>query len=113
EEKKPEPAKPEEKKSEPVTQTQPETEKKPEPAEQDQTPVHQAETNQQKNERCFSTPCSCLHILVSTTRILMSKNSTSSWGGFRKMRKKNKYRGRKNRPRCPLCKSKAEKAGPK
>ena len=49
EEKKPEPAKPVEKKSESAVQTQPVTENKSEPAEQEQAPVHQAETNQQSD----------------------------------------------------------------
>lgn len=49
EEKKPEPAKPVEKKSEPAVQTQSVTENKSEPTEQEQAPVHQAETNQQSD----------------------------------------------------------------
>ena len=43
------PAKPVEKKAEPAVQTQSVTENKSEPAEQGQTPVHQAETNQQSD----------------------------------------------------------------
>lgn len=49
EEKKPEPAKPVEKKSESAVQTQPVTENKSEPAKQEHAPVHQAETNQQSD----------------------------------------------------------------